>query len=39
MQTQNRTMSSKTNSPARFQAIGSVDQLHVTTPGVVKKKD
>src|SRR5215475_10662446 len=38
-QTQNRTMSLKMNSPVRFHAIGSVDQLHFTTPGVVKKKD
>src|ERR1044072_7926599 len=38
-QTQSRTMSLKMNSPARFQAIGSVDPLHLTTPGVVKKKD
>ena len=29
----------KMNSPVRFQAIGSVDQLHLTTPGVVKKND
>ena len=27
------------NSPVKFQAIGSVDQLHLTTPGVVKKND
>jgi hypothetical protein len=27
------------NSPVKFQAIGSVDKLHFTTPGVVKKKD
>ena len=27
------------NSPVRFQAIGSVDRLHLTTPGVVKKND
>src|SRR5258708_28077939 len=38
-QTQSRTMSLKMNSPVKFQAIGSVDKLHFTTPGVVKKKD
>lgn len=27
------------NSPVKFQAIGSVDKLHLTTPGVVKKND
>jgi hypothetical protein len=27
------------NSPVRFHAIGSVDKLHLTTPGVVKKND
>ena len=27
------------NSPVRFQAIGSVDTLHLTTPGVEKKND
>ena len=32
-------MSLNRNSPVRFHAIGSVDQLHFTTPGVVKKKD
>ena len=32
-------MSLNRNSPARFQAIGSVEKLHLTTPGVVKKKD
>src|SRR5262249_14689933 len=26
-------------SPVKFQAIGSVDRLHFTTPGVVKKND
>src|SRR6478735_6096191 len=38
-QTHSRTMSLNRNSPARFHAIGSVDRLHVTTPGVVKKND
>src|SRR6201995_1922454 len=38
-QTQSRTISLKMNSPVRFQAIGSVDKLHLTTPGVVKKND
>src|SRR6516162_9360481 len=38
-QTQSSTMSLKMNSPVRFQAIGSVDRLHLTTPGVVKKND
>ena len=38
-QTQSRTMSLNRNSPVRFQAIGSVDKLHLTTPGVVKKND
>src|ERR1700733_1316610 len=32
-------MSLNMNSPFRFQAIGSVDTLHLTTPGVVKKND
>ena len=27
------------NSPVRFHAIGSVDTLHLTTPGVEKKND
>jgi hypothetical protein len=27
------------NSPVRFHAIGSVERLHWTTPGVVKKND
>ena len=27
------------NSPVRFHAIGSVDKLHLTTPGVEKKND
>src|SRR5215472_3069478 len=39
MQTQSKTISLNMNSPARFQAIGSVDKLHLTTPGVVKKND
>src|SRR3977135_2904704 len=38
-QTQSKTMSLNMNSPLKFQAIGSVDKLHFTTPGVVKKKD
>src|SRR5712672_214374 len=38
-QTHNRTMSLKMNSPVKFQAMGSVDRLHFTTPGVVKKND
>ena len=32
-------MSLYRNSPARFHAIGSVEMLHLTTPGVVKKND
>src|SRR5579863_9550694 len=32
-------MSLNRNSPVRFQAIGSVDKLQTTTPGVVKKND
>jgi len=32
-------MSLYKNSPVRFQAIGSVDTLHLTTPGVEKKND
>jgi hypothetical protein len=27
------------NSPVRFQATGSVEKLHLTTSGVVKKND
>src|SRR6516165_8780284 len=38
-QTHSSTISLKMNSPVRFQAIGSVDKLHFTTPGVVKKND
>ncbi len=38
-QTHSRTMSLNMNSPVKFQAIGSVDRLHLTTPGVVKKND
>ena len=38
-QTQSKTISLNMNSPARFHAIGSVDKLHLTTPGVVKKND
>src|SRR5262249_27208551 len=38
-QTQSKTISLNKNSPVRFQAIGSVDKLHLTTPGVVKKND
>src|SRR6202041_1321786 len=38
-QTQRRTTSLNRNSPVRFQAIGSVEKLHFTTPGVVKKND
>ena len=37
--TQRSTMSLYRNSPARFHAIGSVEMLHLTTPGVVKKND
>jgi hypothetical protein len=37
-QTQNRTMSLNMNSPFRFQAIGSVDTLHLTTPGVERAR-
>src|SRR5262245_3539507 len=37
--THSSTISLNRNSPARFQAIGSVEMLHFTTPGVVKKKD
>src|SRR6476660_7713163 len=39
IQTQRRTTSLYKNSPVRFHAIGSVDRLHLTTPGVVKKND
>jgi hypothetical protein len=39
MQTQRRTISLNKNSPVRFHAIGSVDRLHLTTPGVEKKND
>ena len=38
-QTQRRTTSLYKNSPLRFHAIGSVDMLHLTTPGVEKKND
>ena len=38
-QTQSRTVSLNRNSPVRFQAIGSIAQLHFTTPGVVEKND
>jgi hypothetical protein len=38
-QTQSSTIFLNRNSPVRFQAMGSVDQLHVTTPGVVKNND
>src|SRR5262249_15236452 len=34
-----RTTSLYKNSPVRFHAIGSVDTLHLTTPGVEKKND
>jgi hypothetical protein len=39
IQTHRRTTSLYKNSPARFHAIGSVDTLHLTTPGVEKKND
>src|SRR5258705_12123506 len=39
IQTQRRTTSLNKNSPVRFHAIGSVDTLHWTTPGVEKKND
>src|SRR3954463_15687799 len=39
IQTQRRTTFLYRNSPVRFQAIGSVDTLHLTTPGVEKKND
>jgi hypothetical protein len=32
-------MSLNMNSPVKFQAIGLVDKLHLTTSGVVKKND
>ncbi len=32
-------MSLYKNSPVKFHAIGSVDMLHLTTPGVEKKND
>src|SRR5580692_7505048 len=38
-QTHSKTTSLNRNSPVKFQAIGSVDKLHLTTPGVVKKND
>src|ERR1700732_586657 len=38
-QTQRRTTSLYKNSPVRFHAIGSVERLHFTTPGVEKKND
>lgn len=34
--TQSRTISLNRNSPVRFHAIGSVETLHFTTPGVEK---
>src|ERR1700739_1457479 len=37
--TQSRTTSLNKNSPVRFHAIGSVEKLHFTTPGVEKKND
>src|SRR6516225_434720 len=39
IQTQRRTTSLYKNSSVRFHAIGSVERLHLTTPGVVKKND
>jgi hypothetical protein len=39
IQTQRKTTSLNKNSPVRFHAIGSVDMLHLTTPGVEKKND
>jgi hypothetical protein len=39
IQTQGRTTSLYKNSPVRFHAIGSVETLHLTTPGVEKKND
>ena len=38
-QTPSKTISLNMNSPVKFHAIGSVDRLHFTTPGVVKKND
>src|SRR5712672_652446 len=38
-QTHSKTMSLNMNSPVKFQAIGSVDKLHLTTPGGVKNND
>ena len=38
-QTHSKTMSLNMNSPVKFQAIGLVDKLHLTTSGVVKKND
>src|SRR5260370_33482625 len=38
-QTQRSTSSLYKNSPVRFHAMGSVDTLHLTTPGVEKKND
>lgn len=39
IQTQSKTMSLYKNSPVKFHAIGSVDMLHRTAPGVEKKND
>src|ERR1700741_2129401 len=39
IQTQRKTTSLNKNSPVRFHAIGSVDTLHLTTPGVEKEND
>src|SRR5262245_16881427 len=39
IQTQRRTTSLYKNSPVSFYAIGSVDMLHLTAPGVEKKND
>ena len=39
LQTPSKTTSLNRNSPVKFQAIGSVDRLHLTTPEVMKKKD
>src|SRR3569623_2959935 len=38
-QTLSKTKSLNKNSPVKFQAIGSEDRLHFSTPVVVKKKD
>src|SRR5690349_553487 len=38
-QTQRSTTSLYRNSPMRFHAMGSVERLHLTTPGVEKKND